>query len=102
MMIRHLLAATLLLPIITAPALAGDWVPVQANDVGGIIAWSPAIAHDYRDIAAAECARFDKVAVISSVHRRYGDYVGFRCHFAHRYDPRKAALVAPFAVRALY
>ena len=44
----------------------------------------------YRDIAAAECARWDKVAYITSVHPRYGDYVGYVCHFPRGYDPRKA------------
>ena len=38
------------------------------------------------------CARYNKIAVISSVHRRYGDYIGFRCYFPRDYDPRKAFL----------
>jgi hypothetical protein len=77
----------------------GVW-GIQSNDTGGIIPWSPVIAHTYRDIAAAECARWNKVAVITSVHRVYGDYVGFACIFPRGYDPVKARY-APPAIRAL-
>ena len=41
-------------------------------------------------IAAAECARWHKIAYITSVHPVYGDYVGFVCHYPRNYDPRKA------------
>jgi hypothetical protein len=34
--------------------------------------------------------------VITSVHRRYGDYAGFRCYFQRDYDPRKAYLYNAF------
>jgi hypothetical protein len=89
---KSLLAAALALPFLAAGAQAGFlgvW-GIQANDTGGIIPWNPETAHTYRYIAAAECARWDKVAYITSVHRVYGDYVGFVCHFPRRYDPRKA------------
>lgn len=92
----------LALPLLAATAQAGFvgiW-GVQANDTGGIIPWSPQIAYIYRDIAAAECARWNKVAQITSVHAWYGDYVGFRCHFPRGYDPVKA-MYAPPVVRAL-
>lgn len=69
--------------------------PIQGNDTGGIIAWRPEIAHVYREIAAEHCARYDKISEITSVHRRYGDYVGFRCHFPRGYDPRKWMLYGP-------
>jgi hypothetical protein len=69
--------------------------PIQGNDTGGIIAWRPEIAHLYREIAAAHCARYNKVPDITSVHRRYGDYVGFRCYFPRGYDPRKWMLEGP-------
>src|SRR5262245_14573627 len=52
-----------------------------ANDTGGIIPWSP-LSERYRlSIAADHCARYFKVAVITSVHRQYGDYIGFVCRF---------------------
>jgi hypothetical protein len=75
---------------------------MQSNDTGGIIPWSPAIAHSYRDIAAMACARWHKVARITSVHRRYGDYVGFRCRFPRGYDPVKALYRPPQVVKARY
>jgi hypothetical protein len=51
----------------------------RGNDTGGIIPWScenEAYAHD---IAAAFCARWEKYHRITSVHRQYGDYIGFAC-----------------------
>lgn len=79
------------------PARAGvlDTMPFEGNDTGGIIAWSPYVAHVYRDIAAAHCARYYKAAQITSVHARYGDYVAFRCHFPRGYDPRKWQVYGP-------
>jgi hypothetical protein len=80
---RTCFAAVLAVPLLVSSAqagLLGVW-GIQSNDTGGIIPWSPAIAHVYRNIAAAECARWNKVALITSVHRVYGDYVGFRCVF---------------------
>jgi len=41
MNIRPLLAALLALPLIAMPAGAAWWGPVQGNDAGGIIPWSP-------------------------------------------------------------
>jgi hypothetical protein len=89
---RSVLAAALALPLLSAGAQAGIfgiWGG-HSNDTGGIIPWSPEIAYTYRDIAAAECARWNKVAFITSVHRVYGDYVGFVCRYPRDYDPRKA------------
>jgi hypothetical protein len=100
---KGLLAALLALPFAAAPAAAGflDTRPFEGNDTGGIIAWSPAIAHVYRDIAAAHCAQYNKAAQITSVHRRYGDYVAFKCHFPKGYDPRKWMLYGG-PVRTMY
>jgi hypothetical protein len=86
---KSVFAAALALPLLAGGAQAGVWGG-HSNDTGGIIPWSPEIAHTYRDIAAEQCARWKKVAIITSVHRVYGDYVGFVCHFARGYDPRKA------------
>jgi hypothetical protein len=59
--------------------LAGPGPGLTGNDTGGIIAYSPAIEHLYREMAAAHCARWGRLAHITSVHRRYGDYIGFVC-----------------------
>jgi len=69
---------------------------VTGNDSGGIIQWGPDAQYFYRDLAAYHCARFNKIAVISSIHRRYGDYAGFRCYFPRSYDPRKALLYGAY------
>lgn len=52
---------------------------VIGNDTGGIIPYSPAIEHIYRDMAAEHCARWGRLSHITSVKRRYGEYVGFVC-----------------------
>jgi hypothetical protein len=98
--VASVLAAAVAVPLLASGAQAGLWGygGGHTNDTGGIIPWSPEIAHTYRDIAAAECARWDKVAIITSVHRVYGDYVGFACHYPRWYDPRKARLGEPVIV----
>ena len=80
----------LALTLTASTANAWFWFgPVKGNDTGGIIAWSPEIDQTYGDIAAAHCARYNKVAFITSVHRIYGDFVAFVCAFPRGYDPRK-------------
>ena len=90
---KALFTTVLALTLLTSGAQAGFWGiwGIQSNDTGGIIPWSPEIAYSYRDIAAGECARWNKVAIITSVHRVYGDYVGFRCVFPRGYDPMKGS-----------
>jgi len=77
--------------VLTAVAVPTQawWGGVRGNDMGGIIPWSPEIHPVYRQIAADHCARWNKVAVITSVHAWYGDYVGFECRWPRGYDPRK-------------
>lgn len=58
-------------------ACAGPGRGVTGNDTGGIIPYSPAV--DYRYLAAAHCARWRRLSHITSVNRRYGDYIGFVC-----------------------
>jgi hypothetical protein len=92
---RWLLAVALV--SFSLPANAGN-LPgsgmrgLTGNDSGGIIQWTPEIDHVYRDIAADHCARWHRFAQITSVHRRYGDFIGFRCLYDRDYDPRKARL----------
>src|SRR5262249_39699203 len=86
---RWMLLIALILSPLTAhathvgPGLTG-------NDTGGIIQWTPETNLIYRDIAAAHCARWNRFANVTSVHRTYGEYIGFQCFVDRRYDPRKA------------
>ena len=59
---------------------ASTVAPFQGNDTGGIIAWSPEAHYLREDIAAEHCARYRKIHKITSVHARYGDYIGFTCY----------------------
>ena len=80
---------------LTAVPQAGAWNDIlnsvwgsKGNDTGGIIPWSPALrAYGYRDAAQHHCAGYHKIARITSVKARYGDYVGFACEFPRNYDP---------------
>ncbi len=58
---------------------AGPGPGITGNDTGGIIPYSPSIERIYRDLAAAHCARWGRLFHITSVHRRYGEYIGFVC-----------------------
>jgi hypothetical protein len=68
---------------------AGPGPGVTGNDTGGIIQWTPEVDHFYREIAVEHCARYYRYAGISSVRHRYGEYIGFRCVYDRRFDPRK-------------
>jgi hypothetical protein len=89
MRLKSVLAGLALL-LLAAPAQAWWGSGVLGNDIGGIISWSPEVQPVFRDMAAAHCARWNKVAIITSVHPWYGDYVGFVCKFPRGYDPEKA------------
>jgi hypothetical protein len=79
--------------LLSAPAVAGDLRGVVGNDTGGIIPWSPASEHYRVAIASDHCALYGKVARITSVHRQYGDYIGFVCRFG---PPPRAGLVVRY------
>jgi hypothetical protein len=74
----------------TLPACAGVH-GVVSNDTGGIIPWSPEHQFAMHEIAGKHCAHYEKRARITSVHRVYGDYIGFKCFFPRGYDPVKDA-----------
>ncbi len=63
----------------------------NGNDTGGIIPWSCEVEAMAQDIASGFCARWDKYARITSVHRRYGDYIAFNC----LWNPRQARWALP-------
>jgi hypothetical protein len=65
---------------LTLASCAGVHGPV-GNDTGGIIPWSPAAERASLEIADRNCAPYRKYAVITSVHRVYGDYIGYICKF---------------------
>lgn len=53
---------------------------LTGNDTGGIIAYAPGLAPGvYRVMAIDWCARWGRLSHVTSVHRRYGDYVAFVC-----------------------
>jgi hypothetical protein len=95
---KLLLAACAALLVSAAQAgPAGPYV-LRGNDTGGIIPYTPAPRSAFLDIAAIHCARYNKLARITSIHRRYGDYVAFACAFDRSYDPVRDA----HALRRLY
>jgi len=74
--------AAMALPLMSCAGVYGPW----GNDTGGIIPWSPEAEHNALELAQANCARHRKYAVITSVHRQYGDYIAYRC----QWDPALA------------
>jgi hypothetical protein len=58
---------------------AGPGPAVTGNDTGGIFPYSPNVEPIYRQIAGDYCARWGRFAKVTSVHRVYGDYIGFVC-----------------------
>jgi hypothetical protein len=85
MRVSALLLALLVIATATGaggPAMAGLLGPgpgITGNDTGGIIPYDPTVNHIYRRLAADHCARWGRLAHITSVHRRYGDYIAFVC-----------------------
>jgi hypothetical protein len=63
----------------------------KGNDTGGIIPWSPENDQNAFAIAQSNCGFFNKYAVATSIHRVYGDYIGYRC----QWDPPLAAVSRP-------
>jgi len=59
---------------------AGPGPAVTGNDTGGIFPYSPDVEPIYHQIAGDYCARWGRFAKVTSIHRIYGDYVGFVCY----------------------
>ena len=59
---------------------AGPGPGVTGNDTGGIFPYSPAVEGSYKQIAEGHCARWGRLAKVTSIHRKYGDYVSFVCY----------------------
>ena len=70
---------------ICLPACVGPGPGITGNDGGGIIPYALVAAQGGSDravaqaMAAEHCGRYRKFAVITSIHRQLGDYVGFIC-----------------------
>lgn len=66
------------------PARA-DWMqpvpPFQANDTGGIIAYSLAMQSDARQLAVDHCASYGKVVKFLSKQAYPGGYISFACRW---------------------
>ena len=88
-----LFALLLAAPLTGAEAGVGR---IEANDTGGIIAWSPSAQRQARAIARAHCARYGKRAHVTSVNARYGAYIGFACQFPRVYRKRGVVLRARY------
>jgi len=53
---------------------------LTGNDTGGIMVYTPALTRAaYRQMATGWCARWGRLSYLTSMHRRYGDYVSFVC-----------------------
>ncbi len=104
-MIRNIMIALVLVLLVLAAGLsastsamawgaefAGPGPAVTGNDIGGIFPYSPDVEPIYRHIATDHCARWGRyiatdhcarwgrLAKVTSIHRVYGEYVGFVCY----------------------
>ena len=64
---------------LAGPPVQAEEPYLKGNDTGGIIPWSCESEAAAPELAADFCARFGKYPRITSVHRRYGDYITFHC-----------------------
>jgi hypothetical protein len=83
-MLRTMLAAAALSMMLVPQANA--WNDIfnsvyghKGNDTGGIIPWSPENEANAFKMASDQCARWNKLAVATSLHRVPGDYIGYTC-----------------------
>jgi hypothetical protein len=93
MRLNPLPLAALAVALLAPAAHAEIWSAygINGNDTGGIIPWSPALrAYGYQAAAQHHCGSYRKIGRVTSVHARYGDYVGFSCEFPRDYDPVKS------------
>jgi len=72
--------ATMTSVMATGGGFAGPGPGITGNDTGGIFPYSPAIEGSYQQIAEDYCARWARLAKVTSIHRKYGDYVSFICY----------------------
>jgi len=58
----------------------GPGPEVTGNSIGGIFPYRPAAAGIYQQIAETHCARYGRLAKVTSIPHSYGDYVSFVCY----------------------
>ena len=76
----------------TLPAGAGVY-GAKGNDTGGIIPWSIEAEAAALVIANDNCGPYRKYAVITSMRRRYGEYIVYECRFERlRYERHRVIL----------
>jgi hypothetical protein len=83
-MIRTLFAAAVLSVLAAPPAAAFNHLfnsvwGAKGNDTGGIIPWSPENEANAFQYASDHCARWGKYPVATSLVRRPGDYIAYKC-----------------------
>jgi hypothetical protein len=80
---RFILAALIgVLTLATSAAMAeisGPWPGIVGNDTGGMMPYAPNLEGLYPQIARGYCATWGRLSQVTSVHRRYGDYISFVC-----------------------
>jgi hypothetical protein len=59
--------------------VSGPWPSISGNSTGGIIPYAPNLEGLYPQIARDYCASWGRLSQVTSVHRRYGDYISFVC-----------------------
>ena len=83
------LAASLFASAVPAHAEIWSVYGINGNDTGGIIPWTPENERASFEIAGAQCARWNKFPVATSIHRVPGDYIAYKCVW----DPPEVAVV---------
>lgn len=63
----------------------------KGNDTGGVIPWSPENESMMMMLAQGYCGTYNRVAVITTVQRVYGDFITYECQFG----PPRARSVGP-------
>jgi hypothetical protein len=53
----------------------------KGNDTGGVIPWSVENESMMLMLAQDACGYYGKRAVITNIHRVYGDFISYECHF---------------------
>lgn len=53
----------------------------KGNDTGGVIPWSPENEGMAMMLATENCTYYNKYAVITTIHRVYGDFITYECRF---------------------
>jgi hypothetical protein len=64
----------------TGSDFAGPGPGITGNNTGGIFPYRPAPRATYDLIAERFCARYGRLAKVTSIDPNYGDYVAFVCY----------------------